>query len=169
MLGEEEFISILFYLAGGRIKGLTRVHKVVSLVEKILGINVFRFEPWKFGPWSRELEESLKSLEKKGLLRIYTEVPDLASRLLGEAPVKIYKASAELIAAGEEAYKKLADTDPIKALYLKKLVLSALSVPLTYLLAYIYSRYPEMIIKSTIRDKVEEWRNVYGLRLSKQS
>jgi hypothetical protein len=169
VLGEEEFISILFYLAGGRIKGLTRIHKVVFLVEKILGINVFRFEPWKFSPRSYELEESLKNLEKKGLLRIYTEVPDPASRLLGEAPVKVCKASAELIAAGEEAYKKLADTDPIKALYLKKLVLSALSVPLTYLLAYIYSRYPEMIIKSTIRDKVEEWRNVYGLRLSKQS
>ena len=167
MLGKEEFISILFYLAGGRVKGSTRVHKVVFLVEKILGIDVFRFEPWKFGPWSQELEELLKSLERKGLLKIRTEAPDLASWLLGEAPVKIYEASAELIAAGKEAYKKLVGADPIRALYLKKLVLSALNVPLTYLLACIYSRYPEMTVKSTIRDKVEKWRNVYGLRLSK--
>jgi hypothetical protein len=167
VLGKEEFISILFYLAGGRVKGSTRVHKVVFLVEKILGIDIFGFEPWKFGPWSQELEELLKSLERKGLLKIRTEAPDLASWLLGEAPVKIYEASAELIVTGEEAYKKLVGADPIKALYLKKLVLSALSVPLTYLLAYIYSRYPEMTVKSTIRDKVEKWRNVYGLRLSK--
>jgi hypothetical protein len=167
VLGKEEFISILFYLANGRIRGSTRVHKVVFLVEKILGIDVFRFEPWKFGPWSQELEELLKSLERKGLLKIRTEAPDLASWLLGEAPVKIYEASAELIAAGKEAYKKLVGADPIRALYLKKLVLSALNVPLTYLLACIYSRYPEMTVKSTIRDKVEKWRNVYGLRLSK--
>lgn len=137
------------------------------LVEKILGIDVFRFEPWKFDPWSQELEELLKSLERKGLLKIRTEAPDLASWLLGEAPVKIYEASAELIATGEEAYKKLVGANPIKALYLKKLVLSALSMPLTYLLVCIYSRYPEMTVKSTIRDKVEKWRNVYGLRLSK--
>jgi len=167
VLGKEEFVSILFYLAGGRVKGSTRVHKVVFLVEKILGIDVFGFEPWKFGPWSQELEGLLKSLERKGLLKIRSEAPDLASWLLGEAPVKIYEASAELIVTGEEAYKKLVGADPIKALYLKKLVLSALSVTLTYLLAYIYSRYPEMTVKSTIRDKVEKWRNVYGLRLSK--
>ena len=55
MLGKEELISILFYLAGGRIRGSTRLHKVVFLVERILEINVFRFEPWKFGPWSHEL------------------------------------------------------------------------------------------------------------------
>ena len=90
------------------------------LVEKILGIDVFRFEPWKFDPWSQELEELLKSLERKGLLKIRTEAPDLASWLLGEAPVKIYEASAELIATGEEAYKKLVGANPIKALYLKK-------------------------------------------------
>jgi len=149
------------------VKGSTRIHKVVFLVEKILGIDVFKFEPWKFGPWSRELEELLRGLEEKGLVKVCVEAPDLASGLLGEAPVRIYEASAELINAGEEAYKKLMSSDSIKALYLRKFVLSALSMPLTYLLAYIYSRYPEMIVRSTIRDKVEMWRRVYELRLKK--
>jgi hypothetical protein len=168
MLGKEELISILFYLARGRIRGSMRIHKVVFLIEKILGIEVFNFEPWKFGPWSRELEELLKSLEEKGLLKIHIEPPDLASELLGEeAPVKIYEALAEFIKAGEEAYNKLISVEPVKALYLRKITLPALSMPITYLLAYIYSKHPEMIVRSTIRDKVEKWRGAYGLRLNK--
>jgi len=160
MLSKEEFISILFYLAGGRVKGSTRIHKAVFLVERILGIYVFRFEPWKYGPWSRDLEELLRSLEARGLVKVRVEAPDLASGLLGEAPVRVYEASAEFIRAGKEAYRKFTEAEPVKALYLRKLVLSTLSVPLTYLLAYIYSRYPEMIVRSTIRDKVVMWRRV---------
>ena len=167
MLNKEELISILFYLANGRIKGSTRIHKVVFLIEKTLEIDVLKFVPWKFGPWSPELEDLLESLEKRELLKIHIEPLDLNNELLGEAPVKIYEASKELIDAGRDAYKRLMNTDPAKAFYLKRLVLPALNVPLTYLLAYIYSKYPEMITKSSIRVKVEKWRDIYGLRIGR--
>jgi uncharacterized protein YwgA len=73
VLNDEELISAIFYLAGGRVRGSTRLQKVVFLVERVLGLGGLRFEPWRYGPWSRELEELLKELEGRGLLKVRAE------------------------------------------------------------------------------------------------
>ena len=163
MLNDEELISAIFYLAGGRVRGSTRLQKVVFLVERVLGLGGLRFEPWRYGPWSRELEKLLKELEGRGLLKVCAESPDLASEFFGESPAKVYEASQDLIRSGEGAFKELARGDPLKAMYMRRLVRAALSVPLSFLIAYIYSSYPETTMRSTIHDRVEEWRRTYGL------
>jgi hypothetical protein len=38
VLNDEELISAIFYLAGGRVRGSTRLQKVVFLVERVLGL-----------------------------------------------------------------------------------------------------------------------------------
>jgi hypothetical protein len=155
VLNDEGLISAIFYLAGGRVRGSTRLQKVVFLVERVLGLGGLRFEPWRYGPWSRELEKLLKELEGRGLLKVCAESPDLASEFFVEPPAKVYEASQDLIGR--------ARGDPLKAMYMRRLVRAALSVPLSFLIAYIYSSYPEMTMRSTIHDRVEEWRRTYGL------
>uniref|UniRef100_A0A7J3YU11 DUF4065 domain-containing protein n=1 Tax=Ignisphaera aggregans TaxID=334771 RepID=A0A7J3YU11_9CREN len=164
MLNNDELISVIFYLAGGRIRGSTRLQKIVFLVKRVLDIEGFRFEPWKYGPWSYELEEFLKELEVRGMLKIHVENPDLTYEFFGESPAKIYEAAQDLIRRGEEVFKELVRSDPVKAMYVKKVVRAAVSVSLSYLVAYIYSNYPEMTMKSTIHEKVKKWRETYGLR-----
>jgi hypothetical protein len=164
MLSNDELVSVIFYLAGGRIKGSTRLQKLVFLVERVLDIGTFKFEPWRYGPWSHELERAIKEFEKKGLIKIHIVNPDLASEFFGESPAKVYEASQDLIRNGEEAFKKLARNNIVKASYLRRLVRATLNAPLSYLIAYIYSNYPEMIIKSSISEKVKRWREAYGLK-----
>ena len=159
-----ELVAMIMYLAGGRVRGSARLQKTVFLVQRRLGLGSLRFEPWKYGPWSRELEELLRELEGRGLLKVRAETPDLASEFFKEAPSRVYEASRELIEEGERAYARLAKAEPLKALQLKRLVAAALAAPLSYLVAYIYAKYPEMTARSSIHDKVREWMRFYGLR-----
>jgi hypothetical protein len=167
MLSNDELVSAIFYLAGGRIKGLTRLQKTIFLVERVLDIGMFDFEPGKYGPWSHELERTIEGLEYRGLLRTSIASPDLASELFAESPARVYEASEDLIRDGEYAFRKLERSDVAKALYLRRLVRAALSVPLSYLIAYIYSNYPEMTMKSNISEKVEKWKRLKFLAMSR--
>jgi hypothetical protein len=163
-LDNRELVAVIMYLAGGRVRSSTRLQKTVFLVQRALGLGSLRFEPWRYGPWSRELEELLRELEGRGLLKVRAEAPDLASEFFREAPSRVYEASRELIEEGERAYARLAKAEPLKALQLKRLVAAALAAPLSYLVAYVYAKYPEMTASSSINDKVREWMKLYGLR-----
>lgn len=156
-----ELVAMIMYLAGGRVRGSTRLQKTVFLVQRRLGLGGLRFESRRYGPWSRELEELLRELEGRGLLKVRAETPDLASEFFGESPSRVYEASRELIEEGERAYARLAETEPLKALQLKRLVAAALAAPLSYLVAYVYAKYPEMTARSSIHDKVREWMRFY--------
>ena len=163
-LDNRELVAAIMYLAGGRVRGSTRLQKTVFLVQRALGLGSLRFEPRRYGPWSRELEELLRELEERGLLKVRAEAPDLASEFFREAPSRVYEASRELIEEGERAYARLAKAEPLKALQLKRLVAAALAAPLSYLVAYVYAKYPEMTARSSIHDKVRGWMKLYGLR-----
>jgi len=139
MLNNDELISVIFYLAGGRIRGLTRLQKIVSLAKMILD-DSFGFESW--------IEDILKELEEKGLLKVYTEEPDLSYESFGEYSVRTYIASRDLIKRGREVFKELKMLDPIRAMYIKRLVRNAVNnVDLTHLNALIAYFYYKQIIK----------------------
>ena len=89
-------LAMLFYLTDGTVKGITRLHKLVFLVQKEVGLGSFDFKPSKYGPWSPELEEDVRWLVSRGLIAV-DEKQDPAYELLKERPVKIFKASHELI------------------------------------------------------------------------
>jgi hypothetical protein len=135
MLSNDEVVSAIFYLAGGRIKGLTRLQMTVFLVKRVLGVGMFDFEMGKYSPWSHEVERTIEGLEYRGLLRTSIARPDLASELFGESPARVYGASQDLIRNGENAFRKLERSDVARALYLRRLVRAALIAPLSYLIA----------------------------------
>ena len=140
-LSDRELVAAIMYLAGGRVRGLTRLQKTVFLAEWALGLGSLRFELWRYGPWSRELEGLLGELEERGLLRVRTEPPTLAEEFLGESPARVYEASRELLEAGREAYARLASASPPKAVQLKRLVAACTAVPLTHLVVYVRAKY----------------------------
>ena len=155
-------LAMLFYLAGGSIKGVTRLHKIVFLIQAEVGIGDFAFEPSKYGPYSQELDSMLRNLVSEGLVAV-DEVFDPVYDLLKENPAKILRASLEFLKTGEREYLELREKDPAKAIKLKLKVKAYSSMPITYLLAYIYKKYPEYSVMSIIKEKVELWRKYYGL------
>ncbi len=164
IIDKASLLAMLFYLAGGSIKGVTRLHKIVFLIQAEVGMGSFVFEPSKYGPYSQELDSMLRSLMSGGLIAV-DEVFDPVYDLLKEKPAKILRALPEFLKTGEREYLKLRESDPARAVKLKLKVKAYSSIPITYLLAYIYKKYPEYSVMSVIKEKVELWRKYYGLRL----
>jgi len=152
-----ELLAAVFYLAGGKIKGATRLHKLVFLIQQEVGLGRFQFKPSKYGPWSPDLEELVNELETQGLLKA-EEVEDDKYR---ERPVKIFTATQDLLEIGKTTYEKLRQVDPPTALLLHHKVYLYSRLAITYLIAYVYRRYPEYAFNSTIWDKVKEWQRIY--------
>ncbi len=65
---KRDVVAVVFYLAGGVVRGLARLQNVVFLLQKEVGHGGFWFEPRRFGPWSAEPEGALAALEREGLL-----------------------------------------------------------------------------------------------------
>jgi len=152
-----ELLAAVFYLAGGRIKGATRLHKLVFLIQQEVGLGRFQFQPSKYGPWSPDLEELIGKLEAQGLLKA-EEVEDNKYR---ERPVKIFTAAPNLLEVGKATYEKLRRVDPPTALLLRHRVYLYSRLAITYLIAYVYRRYPEYALNSAIWGKVREWQRIY--------
>ncbi|MEM2671959.1 MAG: hypothetical protein QXI64_10920 [Sulfolobales archaeon] len=144
MLAGVELLSLLFYISGGVVEGATRLQKIVFLVQSRLGIGGFRFEASKYGPWLRELEETLKMLARRGELVVEERV----AGELQDRPAKVYTASRSFVEKGEEIFRSLFRTNPALALKLRTMVRVYITLPITYLLAYVYREYPEYRIRS---------------------
>ncbi len=155
-----ELLALLFYVAGGVIEGATRLQKIVFLVQKELGLGGFRFTASKYGPWSKELEDLVQELIRRGKLTVEEHEPKESQ----ERPAKVYKASKSLIEQGKEAFRGLLRSNPTLALMLYTRVRAYATLPITYLLAYLYRKYPEYTTQSIIRERVREWQKHYGLR-----
>ena len=154
-----EFLALLFYVIGGSIEGATRLQKIVFLVQKELGLGGFRFIASKYGPWSKELEDLLQELIRQGRITI----KEHESREFQERPVKVYKASESLVEQGKEAFRSLIQSNPTLALMFYTKVRAYATLPITYLLAYLYKKYPEYTTQSIIKERVKEWQKHYGL------
>ena len=154
MLSKLETLAVILYLASGTIRGLTRLHKVAFLVQQEVGIGRFNFKPSKHGSWSPDLEDLVRYLEEKELLTI-KEPEEHTIYNLQERPAKILIAENELLERGRRAYSKLLNRDLIMALALREKVKIYSRMPLTYLLAYVYARYPDYTRLSIIKEKIK--------------
>ena len=154
-----ELLALLFYVTGGAIEGTTRLQKIVFLVQKELGLGGFRFTASKYGPWSKELEDLIQELIRRGKLSVEEHEP----KEFQERPVKVYKASESLVEQGKEVFRGLLQSNPTLALMLYTRVRAYATLPITYLLAYLYRKYPEYTTHSIIRERVKEWQKHYGL------
>jgi len=151
---------ILFVIscAGGTIRGITRLQKILFLLQQEVGICNFHFMPFKFGPYSPEVTITVNSLEKQNLLKIDKEV---GYSLLQENPTQVISLTDEGQLKAQEVAESLDTITRLKAQF----IIDRFSrVPLTYLIAYIYAKYPEFTTLSEIKDAVREWRSIYELR-----
>jgi len=155
-LSNRELLAILFYVAGGVVRGATRIQKTVFLLQQELGVGSFTFVPSKYGPWSKELADALHELESSGVLNIRGEETAMGA-------VTVYRADKSFLDEGREKFRELQKRDPILAIKLSRYARIYASLPLTYLLAYVYRRYPEYTTTSEIAELVNEWQRMYGL------
>ncbi|MEM4474195.1 MAG: hypothetical protein QXY75_04365 [Candidatus Bathyarchaeia archaeon] len=152
-------ILLVLHYAGGSIRGMTRLQKILFLVQQEAGLGSFNFEPYKFGPFSPEIDSLVKSLEEQDLLKII-ETNDYNP--LQEAPTKIIILTDKGKYKAKESSTAINHVTSLKTSFLVK---RFVNVPLTYLIAYIYAKYPEYTTLSEIKEIVEKWRETYGLRL----
>jgi len=163
-LNDEELVALIFYLSNGRIRGLTRLNKIIFLLQDEFKLDNFSFVAFKYGPWSKELDSLVNSLTKRGLIKI-EKTYDLAYSFLQEKPVKILIASSQFLKIGKEVFEEIRRKDFVLATLLKRRVLSYSTVPITYLLAYIYSKYPSFMTNSIIKERIKAWKKFYGLEV----
>jgi uncharacterized protein YwgA len=158
-----DLLALAFYLSGGRIKGLTRLHKIVFLLQEEFGLRGYEFTPSKYGPWSRDLAEDVERLIGEGLIGV-EEFSDPVYSFMQENPAKLLVASHSLLERGRAVFERMYLENKLLALEMRRRVRSYSAVPITYLLAYVYKKYPSYASNSVIRERVESWKRVYELK-----
>ncbi len=158
----------------GAIQGITRLQKLLFLVEREAGIKIsdgqdFNFTPYKFGPVSKDLYDDLEKLENLGFIEAMTVAEPSAVELdefglsfeglMGEetqeASETFEERSYSITARGLEWLKAKAQDFGEGALKEVRRVKGKYgSLSLSDLLYYVYTKYPEMTSESEIREKV---------------
>jgi len=132
--------------------GVTRLQKIAFLLQQEVGLGKdISFEPYYYGPFSREIADALRYLKRKGLV-------DIVDGPSGKIIVLTDIGRGEAERLEENVEPELRDIARIKAAFYAR-------VPLTYLLAYVYTRYPDYAVFSEIGDKVQRWARIYRLRV----
>ena len=147
-----DLLALVLYLCGGKVKGITRLNKIVFLLQEEFGLNGYNFSASKYGPWSTKLVDSINELEREGLIRI-EEFRDPIYSFMQENPAKIIIASEALMEQGRKVYESYAVKNRILAAEMRRRARSYNSVPITYLLAYVYMKFPCFALNSMIRNK----------------
>lgn len=158
---------ILLLLRGnGRaqgVDGITRLEKLLYLAEREKNMSArveepFRFAPYNFGPYSKQVYEAVEDLEGFNFVqesRVYqgTAADELEAATMGNERegierrfrlTELGKKVADVLAARHPDLVK--DLDDIRQAYG--------SLPLRQLLRYIYTQYPDDATRSTIRHQV---------------
>lgn len=151
--------------ADGRINGITRLEKLLFLMDREIGSTIrlqqpFEFEAYHYGPYSREVYEAVELLEEAGLLE---EERSLTDSDLDRAEELSYSDMATEISY--ERRFRLTDQGRLVASYLGNAhesisdEISALKdrysgLSLQNLIYHVYTEYPDYTTKSVIREKV---------------
>jgi uncharacterized protein YwgA len=64
----ELWILLILKAAGGEVCCKTKIMKILFLLERVYGIVGVRFEPYNYGPWSKDVEHALRRLVELGLV-----------------------------------------------------------------------------------------------------
>lgn len=150
----------------GRIEGVTRLEKLVFLVEKERApawlTEDAGFFPHNFGPFSAKIYTAVDTLaaaglvEDSGSLAQSTEDAWETEHVIGERPSDPYATRIfELTPTGQRYYeallRELPPSVPDELRLFKK---QYAGLPLRQLIRYVYERYPDYTDKSIIRDDI---------------
>jgi uncharacterized protein YwgA len=165
---EDILLLLLSALSSGgakqRVAGITRLEKMMFLLQKETKFSgklesKFSFEPWKFGPFSKEIYEDLDLLASLGLVETeerelpsYAEYTEEDSLVEAEAYEPVVQKIFSLTDRGSKVAEKLkaamskndwAEVEQLRERFEK--------VPLTRLIQYVYQKYPETTSKSVLQ------------------
>jgi len=168
---DDVLLLLLLTMAAGpkrRLASITRIEKLMFLLQKETAFSgnmyeKFPFEPWKFGPFSKEIYEDLDLLASLDLVNVeerelanyvdYTEQDKLmGSELMGsELGEPMVEKTFSLTDRGKKVAEKLrsmiSEKDWQEIANLKR---RFESVPLSRLIQYVYHKYPETTGKSVL-------------------
>ena len=170
------FVVALLYAPGpgeskaDPVRGTTRLEKLAFLAQEEMGFpQLFKFEPYDFGPWSSDLVDSVEALTAAGLVSVvertltsrYQEGDEL---LFAEGAVdgpgssattpnilRSYELSQKGLVAGPKLWASLSGGERSSLASLKR---DFNRMPLSDLLKYVYERHAESASKSKIRASV---------------
>ena len=151
--------------ARDRINGITRLEKLLFLVEKECLFETaiqesFEFIPYHYGPYSQAIYEAVELLEEAGLVREWRKSTDsdldTAEELFfsDTTPERAYERQFVLSEDGESVAEYLAQRNPGLIKRLGELKDKYCGLTLHELIFYVYSVYPKSTERSRIRDDV---------------
>jgi uncharacterized protein len=151
----------------GRIEGITRLEKLLFLLEKETEARDWlredaEFAANNFGPFSAKAYQEIETLVAAGLVHDTATLSDSAEDtweteyIIGEDPSEPYATrNLELTEKGARYYQALLQELPAEAdEIVTKLKRRFGSMPLRRLVRYVYQRHPEYTGKSVIRKQI---------------
>lgn len=136
----------------GPVKGRTRLIKLLFLMKFRVGLKKevsFKFRPWIYGPWSKDIIDDLRDLQRDGLIYEIPE-PCKESEFKEEKVRYIYT----LTPSGNDLTKELAEKISNDALQRLADLRSFNKMSLNKLLKFVYRNYPSFITNSAIMKRV---------------
>ena len=149
----------------GRLEGITRLEKLVFLLQKESQLGALldedpEFHPHHFGPFSSKIYQAVETLEAAGLILEHTKYSGSAEdawetvNILGEdAPYT--SREFELTDRGRRYFQALRKEVPAEFDdQVGKIKDRFASMPLRQLVRYVYKQYPSYTENSKIRDEI---------------
>lgn len=162
------------------ISGRTRMVKMMFLFQKEIYQkfkfdieNLVEFKPWNFGPWSEEVYGDIEFFKSIGFITTRTENINandisveeadefekweedfsLSDYMAEEYQQEVFSLTplGEKYIKGDELFNSLSENQKLGLREFKK---KFNGVSLFSLLQYVYKKYPEMIVRSNIKDKI---------------
>jgi hypothetical protein len=151
----------------GRIEGITRLEKLVFLLEQETEVGKLlterpEFQAHNFGPFSAKVYQAVETLESADLITDSATLSPTeedsweADQLIGDEPATAYTTrDFELTPLGERYYAALlAELPKGTEQRLKTFKDQFAGLPLRQLVRYVYTRYPDLTEKSLIRKQI---------------
>ena len=126
----------------------TKIHKILFvLAQEFKELNNLHsdFIPYHFGPWSYEVEFTIKELVRLGFLEEKLDERDEIDGLQHTGYVYTYRLTRAGQVLAEDAVKKLSPK-------IKKRIKELLKLNLWTLIGYVYVNYPEYATRSVLAD-----------------
>ncbi len=134
----------VLYADGQQVEGITRMQKLVFLAERELRDldeeEFYDFEPYDYGPFSKELYADIESLAEEG----YVEEEEV------ETPGGKTKQVYDISNKGKALFNHLQDETNLAMDNIEELKDQHNDKPLLQLIKHVYLEYPEMAVNSKL-------------------
>jgi uncharacterized protein YwgA len=144
----ELWILLILKAAGSEVCCKAKIMKILFLLERVYGIIGVKFEPYNYGPWSKDVDDALRRLVELGLVE-ERELPKPQEGPEHTGLLYVYR----LTEKGRSVVEKIPLKDPRWRIPYAA-VRFFVGWDVRDLMEYIYVNYPEHAVNSVIKDKL---------------